>query len=61
MLTDAEKSQMQECLRALREAMPDYVSRRAQLAMMAEVAHVLGSLGDAGEGLPPPAQRIAAI
>lgn len=61
MLTDAEKSQMQACLHALREAMPGYASRRAQLVMMAEAAHVLGSLGDAGAGLPPPAERIAAI
>ena len=61
MLTDAEKSQMQACLRALREAMPDYMSRRGQLVMMAEVAQALGSLGDAEEGLRPPAQRIAAI
>ncbi len=61
MLTDAEKSQMQTCLRALREAMPDYTSRRGQLVMMAELAQALGSLGDAEEGLRPPARRIAAI
>jgi ATP-dependent DNA helicase DinG len=44
MLSDEEKARMQSCLRTLREAMPGFASRRAQLVMMAEVAHVLGTL-----------------
>ncbi|UEC01665.1 ATP-dependent DNA helicase DinG [Burkholderia vietnamiensis] len=45
MLSDDEKSLMQNCLRALREHMPGFATRRVQLTMMAEVAHALASIG----------------
>ena len=45
MLSDDEKSLMQHCLRALREHMPGFATRRVQLAMMAEVAHTLAAVG----------------
>lgn len=61
MLSDEEKTRMQTCLRTLREAMPGFASRRAQLVMMAEVAHVLGTLGDGREGLAEASQRIGVI
>ncbi|MCU7369983.1 ATP-dependent DNA helicase DinG [Paucibacter sp. O1-1] len=61
MLSDDEKTRMQSCLRTLRDAMPGFASRRAQLIMMAEVAHALSALGDAKGGLVDAAQRIAVI
>ena len=61
MLSDEEKTRMHTCLRTLREAMPGFASRRAQLVMMAEVAHVLGTLGDGREGLAEASQRIGVI
>lgn len=61
MLSDDEKARMQSCLRTLREAMPGFASRRAQLIMMAEVAHVLGALGAGEDGLASAEQRIAVI
>ncbi len=61
MLSDEEKTRMQTCLRTLREAVPGFASRRAQLLMMAEVAHVLGTLGDGREGLAEASHRIAVI
>ncbi|WP_406625377.1 ATP-dependent DNA helicase DinG [Acidovorax sp. SDU_ACID1] len=60
MLSDDEKSLMQHCLRALREHMPGFATRRVQLAMMAEVAHTLALIGQ--EPAPADAgQRIAVI
>lgn len=44
MLSENEKSLMRRCLASLREGMPGFTTRHAQLAMMAEVANTLGAV-----------------
>lgn len=50
MLTDAERIQVSACMRALRNGLPGFQTRAAQLKMVAAVANALGSCRQEDEG-----------
>lgn len=60
MLSEHEKSLMRRCLGLLREGMPGFTTRHAQLTMMAEVANTLGAI-NAEEAEPVQPAAIAVV
>lgn len=50
MLTNAERDQISACMRALREGLPGFQTRAAQLKMVAAVANALGSCRQEDDG-----------